>query len=60
MNINRYHIFIILLFFGSLVMAQENNFDEDFLNSLPDEVRSDLEKEIESDNEDIKLYKGKR
>lgn len=57
MNNNQYHIFIILLFFGSLVTAQENSFDEDFLNSLPDEVRSDLEKEIENDDEDIKVYK---
>ncbi len=57
MNNNQYHIFIILLFFGLLVTAQENSFDEDFLNSLPDEVRSDLEKEIENDDEDIKVYK---
>ena len=41
--------FLPLIFFASISFAQEtNNFDKDFLESLPDEVRSDIEKEMNS------------
>ena len=56
---NVFKNFLPLIFFASISFAQEtNNFDKDFLESLPDEVRSDIEKEMNSEiQKDTKVFK---
>lgn len=58
---NVFKNFLPLIFFASISFAQEtNNFDKDFLESLPDEVRSDIEKEMNSKiqkEKDNKVFK---
>lgn len=57
-----FHLIYIVpcLFFSSGVFSQDLSYDKDFLESLPDEVRDDVENELEISSKENKTKISKR
>mgnify|MGYP001598097679 CR=1 FL=1 len=45
-NKNKYIFSCLLVIFTNILPAQSNDFDQDYLNSLPDSIRQDVENEL--------------
>jgi protein involved in polysaccharide export with SLBB domain len=57
-----FHLIYIVpcLFFSSGVFSQESSYDKDFLESLPDDVRDDVENELKISSKENKTKISKR
>ena len=45
-NQNKYIFSCLLVILTNILPAQSNDFDQDYLNSLPDSIRQDVENEL--------------